>query len=415
MSEINLFSLIPPGSIGEGYGNLVIGAGGQPLGNAATGQAVAQMLGFSDKDTIGSSLDEVIQMATTLNLSLVFSGSSIDKEINVYLNTADPSKPGLPPIKSLLILLERELQAGKLGNVQINKKSDVEAEINVKDETGQDTKKTQVDYNYTNDASAVSTSFGDNTVLANDEKIRQQMSDVSKNNIEIGREINLASAADATATVTAGQGTGGNPWLSGNVYVVFLMCFMELQRTLMKSKVVEGNIELSSMHLTYQLAKETADMIMKIAEMNRMLHIAQAAMAAVSLAVSVGSAAFGLSGMGFSPLKGMKGTFGISSKTGYFQNPTQAGRMELSMTLSALGSGLDKMVTSAMQAALDVPIAEKEGAKEMLQAIRTLIQRQMEKAGEAFKNHEESIRDLLQTLDKIRDGLQQAVANALRK
>lgn len=352
------------------------------------------------------------------------------------LISADPSKPGLPPIKSLLILLERQLASGKLGNVQINKKSDVEAEINIKDETGKETKKTQVDYNYTNDASQFGT---DTHILVNDEKIRQELSDVGRNNLEAGREINLACGSDATATITAGKGVGGNPWLSGNVYVVFLMCFMVLQRTLMQSKVIEGNIELSSMHLTYQLAKETADMIMKIAEMNRMLHIAQAAMAAVSLAVTVGSAGFGLSGMGFSPIKGMSGL--ASKMTGgrigsefrlgrlpdgfqgppqrinntFFSGSTQAGRMELSMTLSQIGAGLDKMVTSAMQAALDVPIAEKEGAKEMLQAIRTLIQRQMEKAGEAFKNHEEAIRELLQTLDKIRDGLQQAIANALRK
>lgn len=438
MSDINIqnlfMGLAPPSSLNPDYDNLAVNIKGVPIGQEA-GKVIAQLLGFSDKDTIGPAMNAVIVMTNMLNAALRLTGKSIDQSIVDYNNTVDPATPGLPPIKSLLILLERNLQAGKLGNVQIDLQE-------------RKTKSAVISYpevdNYPHNPF-------DHSILKDYEQQRKQISQDAQDNIDIGRQINiddipadkpipinkpqtnlniddpipinpghgiLPGLADDPISKTPGHGIlpglqdpnspaliPTNPWLSGGSYITFLMAFMELQRVLMKNKMVQGNIELASMELTYRLAKETATMIMEIAKENQMIHIVQAVGAGVSIGFAV--AGFGASALGVAGK--LPGTQGLSVEQ------TISFSTAVSSAFSAVGGGIDKFMGSTTQAATDMGIAQKEGAKETLQAVRTLIQRQMEKSGEAFKASEDLISQLLQTLDKMRDSLHQAVAGSLRK
>jgi len=149
----------------------------------------------------------------------------------------------------------------------------------------------------------------------------------------------------------------------------------------MHNKEVQGKLELASMKLSYEMAKDTAQTIRDIADKNRQIHLTQAVMAGVSLGLTAGS---GLAGA------------------------------DMTVASTTIGH-IDKMVSSSMQAAQDAPIADLEGRKEIIQAGRTVIQRLMEKQGEGFKADTDKIAQLMQTLDKIREGLHQSVAAMLRK
>jgi hypothetical protein len=418
-TSINLFmNLTPPGAIGEGFGNLAVDLKGVPIGETPSGKAIATLLGYSDTDTIGPALDDIVKMAANLNIGIMISGNgSIDHTINVYLNTIDPTKPGLPPIKALLVLLERDLAAGKIGDVQINVVKDgkskdissVNKHINTRANYGKapeidKTKDAKFSYESTTKDDIPPPVMGDG--LDVDMDVIKAMANNTKDNLDIGRDV-TARADGTRATVSVGQGVGGNPWLSGNAYVTFLMVFMEMQRMLMQNKVVQGNIELAGMNMTVELAKARADLIMEIAKQNQMIHIVTAVMSAVSIGISV----FGLVGAGKAASKttpDAAGKWSPFSKTGGLT-------MESWTTVGQMGAAFEKLATSITQAATDINIAAKEGRKEVLQAYGALVQRIMEKAGEAFKSQEDMIQQLIQTLDKIRDNLQQAIAGSLRK
>lgn len=389
MDNLNLFmGLAPPTNFDPAYGSLVINAKGTPLGDAPSGEVIAKMFGFSDKDSMGSALDEIVQMADKLNVAITITGSSVEHTINVYLNNVDPAKPDLPPIKNLLEVLQRDLQAGKIGNVQINVATP-KTDSNAPGPNGPINQKDAVpSYEEVPDDYTYSLSPQD---LKDDETLRAKMSKDAQDNINIGRQLNV-NANFSTPSISFGHGVGGNSWFAGNAYVTFLVSFMELQRILMQSKVVQGNIELAAMNLTVQMAKETSDLIKDIAKLNMINHIVAGVMAGVSIVFSCGGMYMGAKGIG--------------GKAGY---------AEMGQMVNSLGTSLDKMTTSFTAAATDLATADKEGAKEVQQSIRQLITRQMEKSGDAFKSQEDMIQQLLQTLDKIRDGLMQAIAAALRK
>jgi hypothetical protein len=197
---------------------------------------------------------------------------------------------------------------------------------------------------------------------------------------------------------------------------------MEMQRILMKSKVVENNIETISMNLTWTLAKETADIIMKIAYQNFAVHIAQACMAGVSLAMTIGGALFALKGSGLMKSqkvdadgKPMFYTKGPQKGEPIMVHQQHAGYMRLSEIMTGAGQSLSQAGTGLAQAGTELSTAQLEGAKELLSAIRQLIQTQLQKAGDAIKSQEDLITQELQTLIQIGNSLEQAIAAALRR
>lgn len=363
INDKNLFflTLPPPGSEGSQFNTLATNVHGVPIGETDGKTVLAVTLGYSDQDTIGSALDGVNELAAQLNIALADPKYASVDYVVVYMNQVDPKNPNLPPINNLLVLSKEMLKEGNIGGVHVNRrdgKPDDKPEItlgNAPVPTGDD-------------------------VRANGDKL----SGFIRDGIEVSRELNK----DLVANVVITRPSGGNLWLSGNSYVAFLVAFSEMQRVLMHNKEVQGKIEAAATTMIYEMAKNTATLIMQIAKENQKIHLATAIMSGVSLGITAFAIGF-----------------------------TLGGRMDAQhlTTVSTVVSQLEKMVTSTYQAGADIPIARMEGQKEMIQAVRTILQRLMEKMGEAFRSDTEKIAQLLQLLDKLRDSLQQAIAASLRK
>lgn len=382
--SFDFFTLTPPNSSGDPFSKLATDVHGVPIGDKPdTAKIMSQFLGYSDKDTIGSALDEILDLVGQLNAATGVSMSDVQN----YLNTLDPTQPNLPPIRALLIISERALEAGKIGGLQFSVQQATNPDADAAVISGQ---ADVVAEQASDEAESEKTTAAASTVTGSEDEVDAKTRAANASAL-IATDIEAARDNVNTPTTNihlSFNATGGNKWLAGNVYVAFLVEFMELQKILMQNKVVQGQVELQGMNLTVELAKTTADMIMDVAKTNQMIHIVTACMAAVSIVAS--AVALGMSAGG-------KLTF------------------EQSTMITTMSSQLEKMTTAALQAATDITIAEKEGRKEVLQAYRTIAQHQTDKSSEAFKASTDAIISLLQVLDKIRDGLQQAVAASLRK
>lgn len=408
--SMNFFNLEPPGAAGSNYTDLATDINGVPLGRASAVADLSKYFGYSDKDSVGSSLDEVLELAMQLNIALA-TPLAFEEAMQNYLNTINPTLPNLPPIQAFLLIAEQSLQQGKIGGFQLSLVSD--REIDQKNaEYFQDDKDFDEDKSTTKKEEGSKTSdskdeieslitgvdnvgYGFGAPNDNSQNNYNTQTAISNENIkaiEAGRT-NTLSMDTETKSVSLGNVSGGNSWLAGNVYVLFLMEFMELQRILMKNKAVQGKVELASMNMIVELAKSTAEAIMETAKINQMIHIVTAVMAAVAIAMSIGGIAYG--------------AIGTAKGSVY--------ALDRGTMIGQMGPSFEKFATSITQAATDIAIAELEGLKEMLQAYRQIAQKQMDKAGESFRASEEQITQAIQALDKIRDGLQQAIANALHK
>ena len=391
-------NLVPPGSEGDPYGNLATSLNGVPIGQSNDPQqTVSSLLGYSNKDTIGSAMNEIIDLAKLLNFSITaFAQGTSQDAVQHFLNNLDPTDPSLPPIKAFITLLERMLQSGNLGNVQIEKNSSQEPNSSSQEPVLRDNTKPVPDD--PNAPPPLPSATPNSTPLLPSSNPYSQDGDTwnaNLNNLDainrnVGSQIDNAAnnlnASGTHARAVFAVGTGGNPWLAGNVYVTFLVQFMDMQRMLMQNQVVQGLVELMSMQLVTDLAKTTADVIMSVAQQNQMVHIASAIGAGIGLGLSVG---------GF--MAGFHQKIGVTG----------------GQTISSMGSSLTQMISNTAQAATDLQIAAGEGRKEILQAYRQIAQTQMSKAGDAFKGDSDQIAQLLQTLDKIRDDLKQAVQASL--
>lgn len=394
-------ALRPPGSEGDAFGNLATNLKGEVVGGEAIGTAtLASHLGYTDKDSIGSALDEIVALASQMNIALLVHYNGEEAMLK-YIGGLDPALPSLPPVQAMLVIAERALQQGKIGGTVISSDpvgnaatTDVTELVRDSKDNSKDSKDNSNAENtkVNNEADQGTPGYSFANAAENFSKHTATQDAISKEikaDIEVGRANNNQNVTEAT--ISAAKESSGNKWLSGNVYTSYLLIFMEMQRILMKNKVVQGKVEMNGMNLVLELARATADVIMELAKINQMIHIVTAVMSAVAIVVSIG-------GLGISFSKG----FGTSA-------------IDIGSMIGQLGAQLEKMATAAVQAATDLTIAEKEGKKEVLQAYRQIAQHQMDKAGEAFKADAEQINALIQALDKIRDGLQQAINSSLQK
>lgn len=396
------FQFPPPNPIGDAYTSIVTDAKGETIGSKDGKKTLAEKLGYSDTDNIGSALDEIVSLASQLNISLLSPQSAEQAMVN-FLNTIDPTQPSFPPVKALIMIAERALQQGKLTGTALNATAleqnastgDVAELIrdakNDSDSKG-DNQDGSVDTTAQADDEDSSTSDPGSGFAANNlnaDIVKQTIiSDGIKDDIATGR-VNV-SREKLDTQVSIGKTSGGNPWLAGNVYVAFLIIFNFIQRILMENKVVQGKVELAGMNLVTTLAQSTADAIMSIAKTQQMIHIVTAVMSGIAVATAI-------CGLGYS-------AFG-----------TRVGAIDIGTGIGGLGALFEKLATAATQAGTDLTIAEQEGLKEILRSYNQIAQNQMNKAGDAFKSNDDQIVQLLQTLDKIRDGLQQALAASMRK
>lgn len=359
IDDNNLFflTLPPPGSEGSAHTQLATNIHGVPIGETDGRSVLAVTLGYSDKDTIGSALDDVKALAGQLNIAIADPKYASVDYLVVYLKQVDPKNPNLPPINSLLVLSKEMLKQGNIGGTQV---------IRGNFQTGQ----TQL-----GNAPPLKGSEDPNAGIS-----RQNEATLSKfiqDGVEVSRQLNKEQIGEVQLQRTQ----GGNKFLGGLNYLAFLIAFMEMQRVLMRSKEVQGKIELASMEMIKELANHTGALIIEIAQENQKIHLATAIASGLSIGMTFG---FGLAGA------------------------------DLTVT-STIMSQIEKTISSGVQAGTDIGIARREAMKEAIQAVRTIIQRQMEKAGEAFKANEDKISQNLQALDKMRESLHQSIAASLRK
>lgn len=111
--------LLPPGTEGDQYNKMATDVHGVPIGEVNAKTLLAQQLGYSDKDTIGSSLDEVNDLAGQLNAALTNPKYASGDSFIIYLREVDPQHPTLPPIQELFHLLKEMLKEGKIGGTQV--------------------------------------------------------------------------------------------------------------------------------------------------------------------------------------------------------------------------------------------------------------------------------------------------------
>jgi hypothetical protein len=97
----------------------------------------------------------------------------------------------------------------------------------------------------------------------------------------------VAMGVPAPAGTGSTAAAGKNPWLAGNVMVGFLIAYMELVNTLMKTKMAEGNLEIKGMEMTVSLADDSALCIMAAAQAQQQQHITAAICAGVSAATTI--------------------------------------------------------------------------------------------------------------------------------
>lgn len=380
--------LVPPQTDGSMYTNLVTNAKGVPLGDVEDPQkTLAHTLGYPDTDTIGSALDETITELRNLNVLMQIWGASSDP-LKDQLDSLDPSHPALPILQELVEISHQALKSGDLGGVKVNAPQE-------------QVKRTSTD-----------------------DKIDGHSSDIS-DAIDTGEEV-LRNAGTGGATYTTT--VGGNPWLAGNVYVAFLVNFMEMMKTLKESKIVQGDIEIATMGMIVELAKSAADAIMEAAKSRQMVHIVSAVMAGVSLVASVASfacmtvsayksfgAAKGMEKVGPDPTQASIDKVNINNSATQAKIGGYNQFFQLAQAGSSIAQSISQFGTSLTQAMSETVVAEKEGIKEILQAYRQIAQHQMEKSTEAFKAQTDLISQLIQQIDQMRQKLHEAVAGSLRR
>jgi hypothetical protein len=140
---------------------------------------------------------------------------------------------------------------------------------------------------------------------------------------------------------------------------------------------------------------------MNIAHLNQIVHIATAVMGGVALGMS------GL-GLAYGTKAGSEFVHGKANVPGTNEQGLLHA-FDRGSIFGQMGGSINTMGSNATQASQDLNIAYQEGLKEMQNAYSQLARAQMDKGNEAVKTSDDQIQQLLQTLQKIRDGLEQAL------
>lgn len=376
--DSSYISLPIPGPNSDDYSAVVIGADGKPLGES-TGNAT--VTGYSTQDEISSYLDSLTpSQFLDVTKSIMSKYGSTTDAMQTFLDTLDPSNPDIPP-DVMMYLIQIDVAMLSSGNIQMVSISNLSA---------------------------------------------SQLDELGIT--EEGYTAAAASANEERAAAETGQASGvpqPSSWFSGNVYTQFLIAFMEMAKTMMQSKSAQTTIEVAAMNIITEMAEHQADLIMETAKLNQIQHIATAVMAGVSIAITVGAAAAAMKPSGVKDPKTGEQMYQQRTDTdgtktdviGKDGNPVKltgpSSHYQLFMNLSTMGSQLEKFVTSTIQAAQDITIAEKEGYQKILEAYRSIIQTQMTKAAEVFKTQSDAVDQWINTLQQMLDKLDEAIKKGL--
>lgn len=370
-------SLPPPGTEGQGFTNLAVGIDGKPIGETGS----TSTTGMPITDTQSSYLDGLDPSELTdISADILAKYGDTKDALLAQLNTIDPTNPDLPIILQMINVADAQIQTGNVLGLQVG-------DLSTSEQVQVGLTKIDDGTQGSGDAARTAPPPGTDTTAGAD------------------RTAQSSGTAQASGVTTPQL----NSWLVGNTYVLFLIMFMEMTRTLMQNKVVQGQVEIASMSTMYAMAQNTAELIMDIAKQNQLQHIMQAVGAAISLGFSIASLAM----IGFKKdmtdeegNKVMK-TNPDGSKS---NDPIRVARFDPShmQSVSSIGSSIDKIISSGTQASQDVSIATKEGQKEILQTIRQILQSQMDKSTKNFQEITSQIEQYLQALNSTFQKLQAA-------
>jgi hypothetical protein len=176
---------------------------------------------------------------------------------------------------------------------------------------------------------------------------------------------------------------GPNYWLSPTPLVAFVVIYLNLQAELSKMKVVEAQMLADSIALSAELAKETAEIIIKVAEAERAMHIASAVAGAITAVASIAS-------------------FARASKL-RSQGADEGTIMANTQLIGQGGSALGTIMEKAMHAQYTLVKGQEEALKTLVESTTRIAQRRLESASDTYKAIEEVMQQFLQNLQKLID------------
>ena len=197
----------------------------------------------------------------------------------------------------------------------------------------------------------------------------------------------ILTAPDIEQTVfpqTLATGTTGNYWLSPNPLVTFMITYLSLLSELQREKLSEAKLMVQSIQMSYDLAKDSADLTIKSANAERDMDIAAAVAGAITVVASVAS---------FAKASSLRksGDADEGTITAWTQLIGQGG--------SALGTIMEKSV-DAQQALVK---GEAEAEKILVDCITKIVQRRMDSAVDTYKAIDDMMSQFLQNLQKMID------------
>lgn len=371
---MNTFGLPPPTGDGQNvYNAMIIGPDGRPLGAKEATQEIMQALGWDPNDTMtpamASEIEGLLSISSNYNVAInILAGQGLNENgIQLQFDIMDPSNPQVPIITVL--------------------------------------------YNISKDG------MGIDSIKVNQDALRD------------AQNADGATGADGTEGAT-GVKSSGNAWLAGSAYVVFLICFMEMMEALKNAKIASGQKETFDMAMVFQYGKDLGKAIEDVANKQFMMHVAAACAAGIALAISVVSAAqiasagAKMADSSFQEPAPPKGASEAEMKQynaakEFHENSSGYTKAYQSMqywqTMGGIAQSMTQFVTNLTQALIDIPVAKLEALKELIQALKTIMQHMMEKASDQFKANTDMIAQLIQLLDSIRQKLQEAIKSLLSK
>lgn len=90
--------------------------------------------------------------------------------------------------------------------------------------------------------------------------------------------------------------SSGNAWESGTAYLAFELAFLTLVRLMMRTKMVETNVQMVAQGMQYAMAQNTAGMMITEADTQRSQYMTEAITSGISLSASLTSGVIGMGG-----------------------------------------------------------------------------------------------------------------------
>lgn len=196
----------------------------------------------------------------------------------------------------------------------------------------------------------------------------------------------------STVTINSLEKAGGNPWFGANMLTTLFENILELIEVMKDIKLMESQLLVNMIAATVQMAHEIADLTIASSHMQAQMLRNEAEKLFVQAGVDI---AMGVA-MGFAGIKMRKNPQALMAMAGVGQ---------------ALNGAANKIldgVYKLMEANLTVQKGLTDAVKEFLQQVIGILQQEMSKASESYKQVVEQMSQLIQQFNKWVDEHYQA-------